>query len=120
MLPLSALVIIILGYVFNCCNAKTDLLCFLSRMFETNLPRIKSASLGEMLRNLSSTEARIFLTGTPFDTIAKVSTDTDTFHFSLTIPMPIFALLKPQLKEITVRFFLQYVGHINKWNRCTS
>ena len=34
--------------------------------------------------------------------------DTDVFHFSLPITN-IFALLKPQLKDITVHFFLQYV-----------
>jgi len=43
-LPLSALVIIILGYFVNCCNimcffVKTDLLRFLFRMVETTLPQ---------------------------------------------------------------------------------
>jgi len=32
----------------------------------------------------------------------------------------IFALLKPRLKGIAVHFFLSYVGHISKWNSCTS
>jgi len=66
MLPLSALVIIILGYFINCCNimcffVKIDLLRFLFRMVETTLPRIKSPLLGEMPRNPSSTEPRISL-----------------------------------------------------------
>ena len=67
MLPLSTLVINILASFFNCCNAlcsffvKTDLLRLLFRMVETTLPRIRSASLGIMPRNPSSTEARILV-----------------------------------------------------------
>jgi len=42
-------------------------------------------------------------------------TDTNVFHLSLSIT-DIFALLEPQLKDVTVHFFLQYVGHKqNKW-----
>jgi len=85
--PFSALVINILGSFFNCCNAmcsffvKTDLLRFLLRMVETTLPRPRSVSLGEMPRNLSSTEARISFTGTSLGAMAKFWADTDAiFH----------------------------------------
>jgi len=43
--------------------------------------------------------------------------DTDVFHLSLPITdadTDVFALVKPRLKDTTVHFFLQYVGHINK------
>jgi len=112
MLPLSAFVMIILGYFVNCCNSmrffvKTDLLRFLFRMVETTLPRVKSPLLEEMPRNPSSTQARISLTGTPLGAIAKFSPDADAFYFSLTIiDDDIFALLKPKLKGIAVHFFL--------------
>jgi len=45
--------------------------------------------------------------------------DADVSDFSLLITN-IFALLKPQFEDTVVYFFLQYVGHINKWNNCTS
>jgi len=32
----------------------------------------------------------------------------------------IFALIKPQLKDIAVHFFPQYVGQVNKWNNYTG
>jgi len=58
-----------------------------------------------MPHNPSSTEARISLTGASLGAIAKYRADSDIFHFSLTIAdADIFALLKPQLKDITVRF----------------
>jgi len=50
-------------------------------MVESALPRIRSASLGEMPRNPSSTKARISLTGTRLGPIAKFLTDSDAFHF---------------------------------------
>jgi len=81
MLPLSALVIIMPGSSFNCCNAmcsffvRTAQLCLLFRVVETALPRIKSVSLGKMPRNPYSTEARISFTGTSIQTIATFWTD---------------------------------------------
>jgi len=91
-------------------------------MVETTLPRTESASLGKMPRNPSSTEARISFAGTSLGAIEKFSTDTDAFNFSLTIvdaDTEIFALLKLQLKDITVHFFL-HAGHSKNWNSCTS
>ena len=44
-----------------------------------------------------------------------VLANTDIYHFSLPITNTnIFALLKLQLKDITVHFFLQCVGHMNE------
>jgi len=75
------------------------------------LPRIRSASLGEIPRNPSSTEARISFSGTPLRAIEKFWADTDVFHFSLTITdADIFALLKPQLKNISVFFLSMYAA----------
>jgi len=85
---------------------KTDLLRILFHMFETTLPRIRSALLGVMPRNPSATAARISFTGTSLGVAAKFWADIDAFHFSLTITdADIFPLLKPQLKDIIVHFF---------------
>ena len=60
---------------------KTDLLRLLFRMFETPLPRIRSASLEVMPRNPSATAARISFTGTSLGAVAKFWADTDAFYF---------------------------------------
>jgi len=86
MLPLSALVIIMLGSFFHCCNArcsifvKTDLLRFC--MVETTFPRIRSASLGGMPGNLSSAEARMSFVGTSLGAIATFKTRPNTWTWS--------------------------------------
>jgi len=101
---------------------KTDLFRLLFRMFETTLPRIRSVSLGKMPRNPSSTKARISITSTSLRAISKFWGDTDAFCFSLTVTdadTDIFTLLKLQLKDITVHFFL-HAGNISNWNSCTS
>ena len=75
-------------------------------MFETTLPRIRLVSLGVMPRNPSAHAERISFTGASLGAVAKFWADTDAFHFSLTITdADIFALLKPQLKDIVVHFF---------------
>jgi len=80
--------IIMLGSFFNCYNVmcsffvKTDLLWFLFCMVETTFPWIRSASLGGMPRNPSSTEARMSYIGTSLGAIAKFKPRSNTWTWS--------------------------------------
>jgi len=75
---------------------------------------------GDWLHVINITTSKDITCGVHWSSTDKIFwADTDVFHLSLPITdadTDVFALVKPQLKDITVHFFLQYVGHINKIN----